>query len=125
MGSVGRRLERLEGASRESAAARVRRAWDSLTDAEIAALLAPYVGAEELPDGTVRLSREPSPEGLAAKEKLEGAAPEELLERAIGHTEATTPEEAGRRLGALIEPVMRERRSDVRRRLADTEGGPR
>jgi len=125
MGCVGRRLERLEGASRESAAARVRRAWDSLTDAEIAVLLAPSVGAVELPDGTVCLSHEPTPEGLAAKGKLEGAAPEGLLARAIGRTEATSAEETNLRLGALTESVMRGRRAGVRRRLAQTEGGSR
>jgi hypothetical protein len=125
MGGLGRRLERLEEASRGSAAARVRSAWGSLTDGEIAAPLAPYAGAEELPDGTVRLSREPTPEGRAAEEKLKGAVPEGVLARAIGYSGSTTPEEAGRRLGALVGPAMPRggRGSAARRRRGATRGG--
>ena len=76
MGSMNRRLERLEDAAREAAAAEVRAAWRALGDEEMALLVAPYFH-----------KREPTPKERAAEECVRGVWPERLIARAVGHRE--------------------------------------
>jgi hypothetical protein len=90
-------LERLEDAARESAAAEVRAAWRALGDEEVALLVAPYYHG-----------RAPTPRERAAEERARGAWPDE---------------EVGRRMRGLLDPVVRERRARVRRRLIGMEDG--
>lgn len=110
MGSIGRRLERLEDRDRETAAAEVRRAWDRLSDEEMALVLGPY-----------RHGREPTAEESAAEERFRRAVPEALIARAIGYSEEMADTGVSRRLQELIAPVIERRRSTVPRLL--TEAG--
>ena len=106
------RLGRLEEASRETAAAKVRVAWMGLADEEMALLLAPYFH-----------EREPTLEERALEERTRSAWPEELIARAIGHHEGMPDEEVGRRMGELLEPVLRRRRAAVYPRVVGMEDG--
>ena len=109
---MSRRLELLEDASRESAAAEIRRAWMGLADEEMALLLAPYFH-----------EREPTLEERALEERARGAWPEELIARAIGHREGMPDEEVGRRIRGLLEPVLRRRRAAVYPRVVGMKDG--
>ncbi len=110
MGSIESRLRRLEDRSRERAAAVVRRAWEGLTDEEVALILSPlYFG------------REPAPEEAATEEKFRAAVPETLIARAIGYREGLTEEEVSRRLRELTTPVLRPHRSRLLRELRSLE----
>ena len=109
---MSRRVELLEDASRESAAAEIRRAWMGLADEEMALLLAPYFHG-----------REPTPEELEAHERGREVWPERLIARAIGHRGGMPDEEVGRRMGELLEPVLRRRRAAVYPRVVGMEDG--
>ncbi len=115
MGSVGKRLLRLEELSRERAIAQLRGAWASLTDEEIALVLAPYS------DGR----RTPTPEERAVAEKMRAFAPEELIASAIGLTERMGTEEVDRRVSELVQGLgIFERGKGIRRYMrCAREGG--
>jgi hypothetical protein len=118
MGSLGRRLCRLEGLSREDAVAELRRAWANLTDEEIGLILAPCIGAEKLPDGRVRRLRERTPEEREVEEKARATMPEELISRAIGRTERMADEEVDRRIRSLNRELgIFERGDNIRRHM--------
>ena len=109
MGGVSRRLERLEDFARDRAVGELRRAWASLTDEEVALVMAPYA------DGI----REPTPEERKIEEKARAAMPEELIARAIGLTERMESEEMDRRIHILVgELGIFERGKGIRRHLS-------
>ncbi len=113
MGSVGRRLEALEGHSRAQATAEVRRAWEGLTDGELALILAPFY-----------FGREPTPEEKAAEEKANEMMPEGRIKQAVGYFEEMGEEELSRRMRELVDPVLSRRRDGLRHQLARSmEGG--
>ena len=112
MGSVARRLGWLEEASRERAAAEIRRGWMGLADEEMVALLAPYFHG-----------RGPTPEELEAHEKGREMWSEELIARAVGYRDGMPGEEFDRRMGELLEPVLRRRRAAVYPRVVGMKDG--
>jgi hypothetical protein len=77
---LSRRLEHPEDRSQEQATAEVRRAWDRMTDSEIAQLVAAY-----------RSGRQPTSEEEAAQEAFREEVPEDLIARAIGLREGLWP----------------------------------
>ena len=108
MASISNRVARLEEASRESAVAELRRAWASLTNEEVALMLAPYV------DGR----REPTPEERAPAEKMRAVAPEETIAAAIGLEESMESEEIDNRMKALCKRLgVFERGEGIRRHM--------
>lgn len=114
MGSVSRRLERLEDDAQDRARVELRRAWNSFTDRELAMLLAPYA------DGI----REPTPEERGMEEKARAAMPEELIDRAAGLTECMDQEEKNRRISNLVGTFgISERRDRIRRHMPAAGGG--
>jgi hypothetical protein len=116
MGSITRRLRQLEERNREQATAEIRRAWDRCSDEELAVILAPF-----------HFGREPMPEEAAAEAEFRAAVPEALIARAIGPPEDLPEEEVSRRLGEVVDPVLRPRRSRLLRQLGELEreGGER
>lgn len=119
MGGVSRRLDRLEEDSRDRAMAKLRRAWASLTDEEVAELLSPY--ADWVPNS------EANPEERELEKRMRAAIPEELISRAIGRTEHMSQEEVDRRLSDLVRSFgISERGDGIRRHmLASGEEGAR
>ena len=110
MGSLGRRLGRLEGLSREDAVAELRRAWASLTDEEVAELLSPY--ADWTPVS------HPNPQERELERRARAAMPEELISRAIGRTERMADEEVDRRIRSLNRELgIFERGDNIRRHM--------
>jgi len=81
MGNMTRRLHALEERERKLATAEVRRAWDRLSDEEIVLIAGPFLG-----------EREPTEEEIAATDRARAMMPEELLARALGYSEALSPE---------------------------------
>ena len=110
MGSITRRVETLEDRSREQAAAEIHRAWEGLSDKEIALVVAP-----------LQFSREPTPQESAAKEVGREVMPEPLIARAIGYSESLPQVEVSRRLRELVDPVLRNRRGRLLRQLEALE----
>lgn len=108
MGSITRRLRTLEENSREQAAAEIRRAWDRCSDDELALVLAPF-----------HFGRDPTPKEAAAQEAFREAMPEVLVAHAIGYSEDLAEEEVSRRLGEVIDPVLRSRRGRLLQRLRE------
>ena len=109
---MNRRLELLEDASRESAAADVRAAWRALGDEEMAFLVVPHFHG-----------REPRSRERAAEERARGIWPEELIARAVGYRDGMPDEELDRRMGELLEPVLRRRRAAVYPRVVGMKDG--
>lgn len=107
-----RRLEHLEDRSREQATTEVLRAWERLTDAEVARILALF-----------RFGREPTPEEQVAHETFREEVPEDLIARAIGLKEGMDEDEIGRRIGELIAPVLERCRARMMPILAAYEKG--
>jgi hypothetical protein len=118
LGRIGTRLARLEDSSREHAVAELRRAWVSLTDEEIALILAPYLQPEMRPEGGL------DEEG--AVEKARVAFSDELIAAAIGLTERMSLEERDRRMKTLSQRLgVLERGVDIRRHwraVSESEG---
>lgn len=113
MGNITRRLQTLEDHSREQAVAQIHRAWDRLSDEEVALILAPF-----------HFGWEPTPEEAIAEEESRRTIPESLIARAIGYSEEMAKEEVSRRLKELTDPVLRTRRQGLLRQLQSfTEAG--
>lgn len=114
--SVSRRLALHEEVSRDRARDELRRAWDSLTDREVAELLSPY--ADWAPNS------EPNPEERELEKRTRAAMPEELIARAIGLTERMDPEERDQRISNLVQTFGISERGDriQRHMLALGEG---
>lgn len=108
MGSMTRRLHALEERERELATAEIRRAWDRLSDEEIVLIAGPLLQ-----------EREPTEEESAAEDRARAMMPEQLIARALGYSEALSPEEVSRRIGELLAPVIERRRSGVSHRLRE------
>lgn len=118
MSAIERRVEKLEGRSREDATARLREAWASLTDEEVAELLSPY--ADWVPNS------EPNPEEREVEKRARSRMPEELIARAIGLTEGMESEEVGRRIGNLVQTLgIFERGDGIRHHMLDSGEGRR
>jgi len=101
----------LEEVSRERATSRLRQAWASLTDEEVAVVLAPY--AEWVQYG------EPTEEEKEVRGKARDAMPEELIATAIGFTERMESEEIDWRIHSLVgELGIFERGKGIRRHLS-------
>jgi hypothetical protein len=117
--SLGRRLGRLEGLSRKDAVAELRRAWNSLTDEEVAVLLSPY--ADWTPNS------EPNPKERALEKRARAAMPKGLISRATGLTERMASEEIDRRISNLVRSLgIFERGDNIRHHmLASGEEGAR
>lgn len=116
MGGVSRRLERLEDLARDRAVGELRRAWASLTDEEVALVMAPYA------DGI----REPTPKEREMEEKVRVSMPEELIAQALGLTERMESEEIDRRIHILVgELGIFERGAGIRRHLQAASDGRR
>jgi hypothetical protein len=115
MAGVGKRLSWLEELSHERATARLREAWASLSDREVALMMAPYV------DGI----REPTPQEREVEEKARAAIPEGLIAMAIGLKNGMEEEEVNRRISNLVQTLgIFERGKGVRRHMQPTrEGG--
>jgi hypothetical protein len=112
---VSRRLERLEEASQDWARAELRRAWNGLTDEEVAELLSPY--ADWTPNSV------PIPKERELEKRMRAAMPEELIARAIGRTERMDQEEEDRRIATLVRSLgIFERGDDIGRRMLASEG---
>jgi hypothetical protein len=112
---VSRRLERLEEDSQDRAAAELRRAWASLTDKEVAELLAPY--ADWIPNKEANLKER------ELEKRMRAAMPEELIARAIGLTEGMESEEIDRRVGVLNRKLgIFERGDNIRRHMLTSSG---
>lgn len=114
MGSVGKRLEKLEDLSRDRAVGELRRAWASLTDEEVAELLSPY--ADWTPNS------EPNPEERELEKRARGAMPEELIARAIGLKDGMETEEVDRRIHSLVRSLGIFERGEGIRRYILTSG---
>jgi hypothetical protein len=116
MGAVERRLEKLEGRSREDAVTELRRAWASFTDEEVATVLAPYAEWAHVVESTGEVEE--------LRERTRAAMPEELIARAIGLTESMETEEIDRRIRFLVRSLgIFERGEGIRRHmLAPSEG---
>jgi hypothetical protein len=117
VGGVSRRLERLEEDARGRAVGELRRAWDGLTDGEVAELLSPY--ADWTPVS------HPNPQERELEKRVRATAPEELISRAIGRTERMGQEEdVDRRIANLFRSLgIVERGDGIRRHmLASGEG---
>jgi hypothetical protein len=115
VGSLERRLVSLEERSRERAAARVRAAWEELTNREIALILAPY-----------HFGRAPALQERAAQASFCATVPEPLIAAAVGYQEGMPEEELSRRMAELVEPVTSgARRSGVLRALEEDPGRSR
>ena len=67
--------------------------------------------------------REPTPRERAAEERARGVWPERLIARAIGHREGMPEEAVDRRMGKLLDPVLRERRATLYPRLIGMKDG--
>ena len=118
MGSVSRRLAKLEEVSQDRATAELRRAWASLTDEEVATVLAPHAKWTH--------TGEPTEEEKELRERTRAAMPEELIAAAIGLTESMEPEEIDRRIHILVgELGIIERDAGIRRHLQAASGGRR
>lgn len=116
MGSVSKRLDRLEENSRDRAATELRRAWASLTDKEVADLLAPYADWTSV--------SHPNPQGRVLEKRARAAMPEELIARAIGLTEGMESEEIDRRVGVLNRKLgIFERGDNIRRHMPVSREG--
>lgn len=102
MGSIGSRVTRLEERHRERAVEDLRRAWDTLSDEEVALLYDPYTDAQESPDGRLRFACEATPAQRMTQEKMRFIVPEELIARAIGLAEEMDSKEVDRRMKALV-----------------------
>lgn len=88
--------------------AELRRAWASLTDREIALIMAPYANG----------IREPTPEEREVQERARAAMPEEIISRAIGRTEHMDSEEVNRRIHVLNRSLgIFERGDGIRRHM--------
>jgi hypothetical protein len=97
-----RRLGNLEGIDRQSAAAEIRRAWDRLSDQEIALVLAPY-----------HFEREPTLEEQAAEASFSATVLEALVARSIGYRDGLSDEEVSRRLREVTDPITKRRRARI------------
>jgi hypothetical protein len=116
MGSIGTRITRLEGHSREPAVDELRRAWASLSDKEIAFMLGRYVELEMRSEGSLEEQR--------AVEKGRSALSAELIAQAIGFTEKLSPKEVDQRIEALGQRLgVLERGPGIRRYWQVTGGG--
>ncbi len=102
------RLRALEERDREQATAEVRRAWERLSDEEMALLLEPF-----------HLSQEPTLTQAAAQAEFRETVPEALIARAIGYTEEMSGDEVGRRVQELLAPAIERRRPALSRRLRE------
>jgi hypothetical protein len=109
---VERRLEDLEEIDRERATAEVRRAWDRLSDEELALVLAPYY-----------FDRDPTPEEGAAEALISATVSEDLIARSIGYRVGLSDEEISRRLREVTDPIMKRRRCRLMSRLQILETG--
>ena len=118
---IGRRIERLEGRSRERAEEMVRAAWDGLTDRELALASVHYHGYRELSAGE-------ETERAAGKARLKATLSEETVSLALGARGATEEEITARRK-ELLAWVLGERkerlRSLVMELIADADGEPK
>jgi hypothetical protein len=83
----------LEALSQDRAVDEIRRAWASLTDKEVALVLAPYVDGRQ---------EELTPEERAPAEKMRAFVPEELIAVAIGLEGRMESEEIGHRIKDLV-----------------------
>ena len=100
MGSISRRLSVLEDLTRERAAVEISKAWEALSDEEMALVLAPH-----------HFGREPTLKETAAAEALQEVVPESLIEYALGYSEDLTSGELSRRFRKIIDPILQLRRS--------------
>lgn len=110
MGNITRRLKALEEHSRKQAAAEYVRAWERLTDQELALLIAPG-----------HFERKPTSKEAAVEEAFLETMPEFLMAWAIGYSEDLNEEEVSRRLDNLQGPVIERRRSEVLAQLRTLE----
>ncbi|MGH3144783.1 MAG: hypothetical protein ACRDTR_03180 [Rubrobacter sp.] len=98
-GSLGRRMEVLEARSRAQAAARVKEAWDALTDREVALNVV-------LLRGVVSLTPAQEREAKAAQARLRASITDGLLDLAIAPHEARTEEALNARVRELVEGAV-------------------
>ncbi len=117
MVSVNNRLTRLEQDAKDLAAVELRRKWASLTDKEVAELLAPYADWSPINDT--------KPQEREIEKKLRALMPEELIATALGLKDGMADEEVNRRLRSLLRGLGFFERGDSIRRymLAPSAGG--